>query len=140
MKNTDFNQFEKTLHETLYLSGHIQFGQQIIIAVSGGKDSMTLLYSMRRIADRLNVKIKAVHLNHHLRGNSNNDQNLVDKFCKQLKIDLTVDHLDPDTKGRGESPEAWARDHRYASLERIRKETGADWIFTAHHGLSLIHI
>ena len=134
MINTDFNQFEKTLHETLSLDSHIQPSQQIIIAVSGGKDSMTLLYSMCRIADRLNVKIKAVHLNHHLRGNSNNDQILVEKFCKQLKIDLTVDHLDPDTKRKGESPEAWARDHRYASLERIRKEIGADWIFTAHHG------
>ena len=134
MTNTNFNQFEKTLHETLSLDSHLQPSQQIIIAVSGGKDSMTLLYSMRRIADRLNVKIKAVHLNHHLRGNSNNDQILVEKFCKQLKIDLTVDHLDPDTKRKGESPEAWARDHRYASLERIRKEIGADWIFTAHHG------
>ena len=126
MRNTDFNQFEKTLHETLSLGSHIQFGQQIIIAVSGGKDSMTLLYSMRRIADRLNVKIKIVHLNHHLRDNSNNDQILVDKFCNKLKIDFTVDHLDPDTKRKGESPEAWARDHRYASLERIRKEIGAD--------------
>jgi len=134
MTNTHFNQFEKTLHETLSLDSHLQPSQQIIIAVSGGKDSMTLLYSMCRIADRLNVKIKAVHLNHHLRGNSNNDQILVEKFCKQLKIDLTVDHLDPDTKRKGESPEAWARDHRYASLEKIRKEIGADWIFTAHHG------
>jgi len=134
MTNTNFNQFEKTLHETLSLDSHLQPSQQIIIAVSGGKDSMTLLYSMCRIADRLNVKIKAVHLNHHLRGNSNNDQILVEKFCKQLKIDLTVDHLDPDTKRKGESPEAWARDHRYASLEKIRKEIGADWIFTAHHG------
>jgi len=134
MRNTDFNQFEKTLYETLSLDSHIQPGQQIIIAVSGGKDSMTLLYSMCRIADRLNVKIKIVHLNHHLRDNSNNDQILVDKFCNKLKIDFTVDHLDPDTKRKGESPEAWARDHRYASLEKIRKEIGADWIFTAHHG------
>ena len=134
MKQSLFNQFEKSLHEALYRGSHIWPSQQIIIAVSGGKDSMTLLYSMCRIADRLNVKIKAVHLNHHLRDNSNNDQILVDKFCKQLKIDFTVDHLDPDTKLKGESPEAWARDHRYASLERIRKEIGADWIFTAHHG------
>ena len=134
MKQSLFNQFEKSLHEALSRGGHIWASQQIIIAVSGGKDSMTLLYSMCRIADRLNVKINVVHVNHHLRDNSNNDQILVDKFCKQLKIDFTVDHLDPDTKLKGESPEAWARDHRYSSLERIRKETGADWIFTAHHG------
>jgi tRNA(Ile)-lysidine synthase len=51
-----------------------------------------------------------------------------------LKINFTLDHLNPATKLKGESPEAWARNHRYASLERIRKEIGADWIFTAHHG------
>ena len=134
MKNFVLNQFEQSLFESLLNGDRVRPSQQIIIAVSGGKDSMTLLYSICRIADRLNVKIKAVHLNHHLRDNSNNDQILVYKFCKQLKIDFTVDHLDPDTKRKGESPEAWARDLRYASLERIRKEIGADWIFTAHHG------
>jgi len=134
MKNSVINQFEKSLHEALSNGNHIRVGQQIIIAVSGGKDSMTLLYSMCRIADGLNLKINAVHINHHLRDNSNNDQILVDKFCKQLKINFTLDHLNPATKLKGESPEAWARNHRYASLERIRKEIGADWIFTAHHG------
>ena len=134
MKNSVFNQFEKSLYKALSNGDHIRVGQQIIIAVSGGKDSMTLLYSMCRIADGLNLKINAVHINHHLRDNSNNDQILVEKFCKQLKINFTFDHLDPATKLKGESPESWARNHRYASLERIRKEIGADWIFTAHHG------
>ena len=134
MKNSVFNQFEKSLYEALSNGDHIRVGQQIIIAVSGGKDSMTLLYSMCRIADGLNLKINAVHINHHLRDNSNNDQILMEKFCKQLKINFALDHLNPATKLKGESPEAWARNHRYASLERIRKEIGADWIFTAHHG------
>ena len=134
MKNSVFNQFEKSLYEALSNGDHIRVGQQIIIAVSGGKDSMTLLYSMCRIADGLNLKINAVHINHHLRDNSNNDKILVEKFCKQLKINFTLDHLNPATKLKGESPEAWARNHRYASLERTRKEIGADWIFTAHHG------
>ena len=134
MKNSVFNQFEKSLYEALSNGDHIRVGQQIIIAVSGGKDSMTLLYSMCRIADGLNLKINAVHINHHLRDNSNNDQILMEKFCKQLKINFTLDHLNPATKLKGESPESWARNHRYASLERIRKEIGADWIFTAHHG------
>ena len=134
MKNSVFNQFEKSLYEALSNGDHIRVGQQIIIAVSGGKDSMTLLYSMCRIADGLKLKINAVHINHHLRDNSNNDQILMEKFCKQLKINFTLDHLNPATKLKGESPEAWARNHRYASLERIRKEIGADWIFTAHHG------
>ena len=134
MKNFVFNQFEQSLFEALLSGVRIRLGQQIIIAVSGGKDSMTLLYSMCRIADRLNVKINVVHVNHHLRHNSNNDQILVDKFCTQLKINFILDHLDPATKLKGESPESWARNHRYAALERIRKEIDADWIFTAHHG------
>ncbi len=134
MKNSVLNQFEQSLFEALLNGDRIRLGQQIITAVSGGKDSMTLLYSMCRIADRLNVKINVVHVNHHLRHNSNNDQILVDKFCTQLKINFILDHLDPTTKLKGESPESWARNHRYAALERIRKEIDADWIFTAHHG------
>ena len=134
MKNSVLHQFEQSLFEAILNGDHIRLGQQIIIAVSGGKDSMTLLYSMCRIADRLNVKINVVHVNHHLRHNSNNDQILVDKFCTQLKINFILDHLDPATKLKGESPESWARNHRYAALERIRKEIDADWIFTAHHG------
>ena len=134
MKNSVLNQFEQSLFEALLNGDRVRPSQQIIIAVSGGKDSMTLLYSMCRIADRLNVKINVVHVNHHLRHNSNNDQILVDKFCTQLKINFILDHLDPATKLKGESPESWARNHRYAVLERIRKEIDADWIFTAHHG------
>jgi len=134
MKNSVLNEFEQSLFEALLNGDRIRLGQQIITAVSGGKDSMTLLYSMSRIADRLNVNINVVHVNHHLRHNSNNDQILVDKFCTQLKINFILDHLDPATKLKGESPESWARNHRYAALERIRKEIDADWIFTAHHG------
>ena len=134
MKNSVLHQFEQSLFEAILNGDHIRLGQQIIIAVSGGKDSMTLLYSMCRIADRLNVKINVVHVNHHLRYNSNYDQILVDKFCTQFKINFILDHLDPATKLKGESPESWARNHRYAALERIRKEIKADWIFTAHHG------
>ena len=134
MKNSVLNQFEQSLFKALLKGDRIRLGQQIIIAVSGGKDSMALLYSMFRIADRLNVKFNVVHINHHIRHNSNNDQILVDKFCTELKIKFILDHLDPATKLKGESPESWARNHRYAALERIRKEIDADWIFTAHHG------
>jgi tRNA(Ile)-lysidine synthase len=134
MKNSVLNQFEQSLFGALLNGDRVRPSQQIIIAVSGGKDSMTLLYSICRIADRLNVRINVVHVNHHLRHNSNNDQILVDKFCTQLKINFILDHLDPATKLKGESPESWARKHRYAVLERIRKEIDADWIFTAHHG------
>ena len=102
MKNFVFNQFEQSLFEAILNDDHIRLGQQIIIAVSGGKDSMTLLYSMCRIADKLNVKINVVHVNHHVRRNSNNDQILVDKFCTQLKINFILDHLDPATKLKGD--------------------------------------
>ena len=134
MKNFVLNQFEQSLFESLLNGDRVRPSQQIIIAVSGGKDSMTLVYSMCRIADGLNLKIIAVHVNHHLRDNSINDQILVEKFCTKLNIHFILEHLDPSTKLKGQSPEAWARNQRYASLERVRKEIGADWIFTAHHG------
>ena len=81
MITSGFNQFEESLHEVLSSGDHIRPSQQIIIAVSGGKDSMTLVYSMCRIADGLNLKIIAVHVNNHLPDNSINEQILVEKLC-----------------------------------------------------------
>ena len=134
MKNPKLNQFEKSLVGHLYSQSRIKSDQRVIIAVSGGKDSMALLHSMDKTAHRLNIAIDAVHVNHHLRDDSYEDQALVEKTCTKLKINLIIDHLDPATKLKGESLEMWARTRRYRSLERIRKEINADWIFTAHHG------
>lgn len=134
MKNPKLNQFEKSLVGYLCSQSRIKSDQRVIIAVSGGKDSMVLLHSMNKTARRLNIAIDAVHVNHHLRDDSYEDQALVEKTCTKLKINLIIDHLDPATKLKGESLEMWARTHRYRSLERIRKEINADWIFTAHHG------
>ena len=134
MKNPKLNQFEKSLVGHLYSQSRIKSDQRVIIAVSGGKDSMALLHSMDKTAHRLNIAIDAVHVNHHLRDDSYEDQALVEKTCTKLKINLIIDHLDPATKLKGESLEMWARTHRYRSLERIRKEINVDWIFTAHHG------
>ena len=134
MKNPKLNQFEKSLVGHLCSQSRIKSDQRVIIAVSGGKDSMALLHSMDKTAHRLNIAIDAVHVNHHLRDDSYEDQALVEKTCTKLKINLIIDHLDPATKLKGESLEMWARTHRYRSLERIRKEINVDWIFTAHHG------
>ncbi len=134
MKNPKLNQFEKSLVGHLCSQSRIKSDQRVIIAVSGGKDSMALLHSMDKTAHRLNIAIDAVHVNHHLRDDSYEDQALVEKTCMKLKINLIIDHLDPATKLKGESLEMWARKRRYRSLERIRKEINADWIFTAHHG------
>ena len=134
MKNPKLNQFEKSLVGHLCSQSRIKSDQRVIIAVSGGKDSMALLHSMDKTAHRLNIAIDAVHVNHHLRDDSYEDQALVEKTCTKLKINLIIDHLDPATKLKGESLEMWARTRRYRSLERIRKEINADWIFTAHHG------
>ena len=134
MKNPKLNQYEKSLFGHLCSQSRIKSDQRVIIAVSGGKDSMVLLHSMNKTARRLNIAIDAVHVNHHLRDDSYEDQALVEKTCMKLKINLIIDHLDPATKLKGESLEMWARKRRYRSLERIRKEINADWIFTAHHG------
>ena len=134
MKYSKLNQFEKSLVGHLCSQSRIKSDQRVIIAVSGGKDSMALLHSMDKTAQRLNIAIDAVHVNHHLRDDSYEDQALVEETCKKLKINLIIDHLDPTTKLKGESLEMWARTHRYRSLERIRKEINANWIFTAHHG------
>ena len=88
--------FENSILNNLLDKDYINHNETIIIAVSGGKDSMALLYAMTRINPLLRIKIVATHINHHLRANSSEDELFVRTFCKEKNIELIIDHLNPN--------------------------------------------
>lgn len=109
----------------------------MLIAVSGGADSMALLHGVLRIAGRLeNARIEVAHLNHGLRGTeSDEDLQLVQDVCGSAEVICNTDSLSPgslqqDSRG---SLEESARAARYAFLHRIALERGLPLIVTAHH-------
>ena len=126
--------FENSILNNLLDKDYINHNETIIIAVSGGKDSMALLYAMTRINPLLKIKIVAAHINHHLRENSSEDELFVRTFCKEQNIELIIDHINPSQKLKSMSNEEWARDFRYKSLYRISSDYGSCNIMTAHHG------
>ena len=97
---------------------HAYRGQSVVCAVSGGADSMALLWGMYLLKDKLEIALSAAHFNHGLRGaESDRDEAFVREFCAGYGI--------PFCAGRGavtagaKGLEAAARDARYAFLKSL---------------------
>lgn len=69
----------------------IEAGDKVLVALSGGSDSMSLLYSLNELKNELCFCIEAAHVNHSLRGKeSDNDEKFVREVCNKLGIKLHV--------------------------------------------------
>ena len=93
-------------------------GDTVICAVSGGVDSVALLFAMYLLKDKLDIHLEAAHFNHHLRGGeSDEDEDFVRELCGRYDIPLHVGsgEVRPGKKGL----EAAARDARYAFLRSL---------------------
>ena len=96
----------------------IRPGDSIVCAVSGGADSMALLWALYLLKEEWDLDISAAHFNHHLRGEeSDRDEAFVREFCDGYGIPLHVGsgQIVPGKKGL----EAAARDARYAFLRSL---------------------
>ena len=96
----------------------LQPGDTVICAVSGGADSVALLFGLYLLKEKLGITLQAAHFNHHLRGaESDRDEAFVRQLCDRYEIPLTVGEgeIIPGKKGL----EAAARDARYAFLRSL---------------------
>lgn len=122
----------KTIQENSMFS----VNDKVIVAVSGGPDSMCLLHVLNRIKDKLNIKIVAAHVNHCLRGDeSDKDEIYVKEFCSKLNIDFYSIRVDINklSKEKGISSEMAGRTARYKFFENIKNKVGAQKIAIAHN-------
>lgn len=93
-------------------------GDRVICAVSGGADSMALLWCMWLEKENLGIRVEAAHFNHHLRAEeSQRDEAFVRQFCDfhDIPLHLGGGQVIPGKKGL----EAAARDARYAFLQSL---------------------
>lgn len=103
-----------------------------IVALSGGADSVTLLYTLKY----LGYNVEAAHCNFKLRGSeSDRDETFCKELCRREDVKLHIVHF--DTKEYAVlhkiSIEMAARNLRYAYFEQLRKDIDADAICVAHH-------
>lgn len=106
----------------------------ILVAVSGGVDSMVLLDALKRAS----LQIGVAHINHNLRGmESDLDQDLVAEYCKEHSIPFFSKTVDPSIWKKG-NMQSKAREIRYAFFKSICEEKGYSYIATAHHATDSI--
>ena len=96
----------------------VRRGDHVICAVSGGADSVALLFGLYLEKDKLGISLSAAHFNHHLRGDASDaDEAFVRKFCDHYDIPLFVGHGQVTAGEKG--LEAAARDARYGFLRSL---------------------
>ncbi len=118
----------------LYINRYnlIAEGDKLILALSGGIDSMVLADLLLKAK----VEFVAAHCNFHLRGDeSDGDDWFVRKFAEKRGIQCFVNHFETERYAakHGLSIEMAARDLRYGWFERLRQQLGYDKIAVAHH-------
>ena len=96
----------------------LQPGDTVTCAVSGGADSMALLWGLYLLREKLGITLAAAHFNHHLRGEeSQRDEDFVRAFCEGFEIPLTVGGA--EVKAGKKGLEAAAREARYAFFDTL---------------------
>lgn len=110
-----------------------QPGQHLLVAVSGGADSIALLSLLDCLRSSWSLTLTAVHCNYGLRGSeSDDDQEFARARCKERNIPLHVRRFQLHDSPRYSSLQAVARDLRYRAFNEIAEECGADRIAVGH--------
>ena len=111
-------------------------GKNVAVALSGGQDSMALLYYMLSVKDLYHFNIKAINVEHGIRGqNSIDDTNFVISICQKLSVPLRTFLVDVLLKAEELkfSIEQTARLLRYQCFSQAVEEGFCDYVLTAHH-------
>lgn len=104
-------------------------GETVLVAVSGGPDSICLLDVLSRLVDKLDLHIEVAHVDHGLSENSAELAARVGRHAAALGYDV---HVARAADLEGPNLHARARDFRYAFFETIAADIGADRIATGH--------
>ena len=112
------------------------YGGKYIVALSGGADSVSLLFVLKHLEHELGIGVEAAHCNFHLRGaESVRDEEFCKQLCGRLDVPLHLIHFDTQAYAdlHRVSIEMAARDLRYGYFENLRRDIEAQDICVAHH-------
>ena len=128
--------FEHKLLKHAKQLGLLSPGDRVVVAVSGGPDSVALLQVLCSWRDRLDLTLAVAHVEHGLRGEESlEDATFVEQLARQLGLPFYLKRINLQSllrKRKGESVQAVARERRYAELQAIAREWGGTKIAVGH--------
>jgi tRNA(Ile)-lysidine synthase len=117
-------------------SNLLDSGDSVLVALSGGPDSVALLHLLTCLRKEMRLTLAAVYVNHQIRPRAAKaEEKFCRELCNRLNITLTVvrEDIPALAKKQKKSLEETARDFRYAAFERIANREGHARIALGHH-------
>ena len=125
------------VNETIKKYKLIENGDKIILAVSGGPDSISMLDILYKIqqSEKIDFKIVVGHVNHMIRKEATDDANYVQKICKERNIEFYLKSIDVKKIANNNKigTEEAGRKERYKFFDELAKKTNANKIAIAHN-------
>ena len=113
----------------------VESGDTVIVAVSGGADSMSLLHLLIKASNKLNINVVCAHVNHNVRQESEQEKDFVQTYC--LENGVIFEYMKIEDYG-DDNFHNEARTKRYDFFEKLIEKYHSKYLFTAHHGDDLI--
>jgi tRNA(Ile)-lysidine synthase len=132
---TNKNSLIGRVRETIIRFGLVEKGDRVLVALSGGPDSVALLYVLLALKPEYDLTLWALHLNHKLRGaESDEDERFARKLASDLRLKFLSKRVDvkKQAKRRKLTIEEAAREVRYGYLQEVAEEVKADKIALGH--------
>ncbi len=129
------DKLEQNFLDTIKENNLISKGDVIVVGVSGGPDSITLLTCLNKFKDYFEIKIICAHINHLIRKDSTEDEQYVENMCKNMGIKCYVKRADVEkiAKEQKKGSEEVGRKIRYDFFDEVARKENANKIAIAHN-------
>ena len=126
---------EEKFLKTIKEENLIQKKDKIVVGVSGGPDSITLLECLNKYKEKLEIEIIVAHINHLIRKDSTEDEQYVENICKKMNIKCYIKRENVLNIAKNEKigTEEAGRKVRYEFFDEILKKEKANKIAIAHN-------
>lgn len=126
---------EEKFLKTIKEENLIQKKDKIVVGVSGGPDSITLLECLNKYKEKLEIEIIVAHINHLIRKDSTEDEQYVENICKKMNIKCYIKRENVLNIAKNEKigTEEAGRKVRYKFFDEILKKEKANKIAIAHN-------